>query len=93
MPVAIVWLLRVPPVNWYRTWLTPGEVVVSRYWLPESVALFDGSRTLRRRSHCDRGGVGRCRTEVVGEDGPDLPPVSNAVSGPAVRVAWWPRTG
>ena len=44
--VATTALLRLPPVTWYWTLVTPGEAVASRVAVPDSVAAFDGSTTL-----------------------------------------------
>jgi hypothetical protein len=34
------------PVTSYWTWVTPGEAPASRSWIPETVPLLDGVRTV-----------------------------------------------
>ena len=74
--VATTALLRLPPVTWYWTLVTPGEAAASLAQLTDSVAAFDGSTTLVM------GAVTVIVAEpvvaepqIVGEDGPDLPSV------------------
>ena len=43
---AITEFVRLPPVTLYWTLVTPDEATASRFWLPDSVAAFDGNTTV-----------------------------------------------
>ena len=63
MAVAITWSLSVPPVSSNCTPVAPAEGTASSFWVPDTVAPFDGSTTevaeRHRSDDLDRSGAAR----------------------------------